>query len=82
MRFYDANPPEIQEFKQQTQSLMQEGLAHRNKQHWKQAVECFQKALDAYPQDKAAQLQIQRCQELETMKLPEDWDGAVSLDQK
>lgn len=47
-----------------------------------EALASFQEALDFYPEDEAAQLQIKRVRKLQTQEFPEDWEGAVYLDKK
>ena len=79
---YDADPPELQEMKQQAGKQIKKGMALRIQQQWNRAIKSFENALDIYPEDKAAQLHLQRIEQLRNMELPKDWDGAVNLDQK
>lgn len=82
LRFFEvfnADSPEIKAKKQQTKELIFEGLTFRIQQLWEEAISCFQKALEIYPEDKASQFHLKQCQQLRDAKLPDDWDGAIDL---
>jgi len=79
---YNFDPPEIQEMKRKSGSLILRGLTQRRRMKWDKAVEAFEKALAIYPDDPAAKHHIDHCKLLRHMNLPDDWDGAIEMDQK
>lgn len=82
IRFFEvfsADSLELQVKKQQTKELILEALVLRTQQRWEEAISCFQKVLDIYPDDKASQFHLQQCQRLRDVELPNDWDGALDL---
>jgi len=79
---FDADLKDIQKLKKESGQQITQGIQHRKKQRWKEAMRNFQKALDIYPEDQVAQLHLQRCHQLQETELPKDWDGAIILDKK
>ncbi|MBF0289899.1 MAG: hypothetical protein HQM14_18955 [SAR324 cluster bacterium] len=79
---FDMDAPEVQKMKRKSGRSILRGLTQRKRQEWDKAIALFEKALEAYPDDKAAKAHIERCKQLRHMDLPEDWDGAIALDQK
>ncbi|MGK5094641.1 adenylate/guanylate cyclase domain-containing protein [Deltaproteobacteria bacterium TL4] len=79
---FDADPPEIRELKKKSTRDIRRGLYSRFDQDWQNAIQSFQKALDLFPEDQVTQLHLQRCQPLQGIELPEDWDGAIVLEEK
>ncbi len=76
---YECDPVEIQSLKDKTKSLIVEGLEKRRKKNWEGATACFQAAQKKNPNDVAIQRLIQQCQDLSNTRLPDDWDGAVTV---
>jgi two-component system, sensor histidine kinase ChiS len=79
---FNNDPPEIQELKRKSGSSIRRGLTQRRRKEWDKAQAAFEKALSIYPEDQTAKLHIERCQQLMQMDLPDNWDGAIQLDQK
>lgn len=59
--------------------LIKQGLGYRKKQNWPQAEDCFQQALDMYPEDPLAKHHLVQCTRLKTAELASDWDGSILL---
>lgn len=78
----DALPEEIREKKHKAGIPILAGLAYRRLQKWDQAARNFKKALEIYPDDKTARLQLKRLSVLRTRRWPKDWDGAIRLNSK
>jgi adenylate cyclase len=78
----NAKTQEEQKLKRESGTHIKKGLFHRHRRDWKEALESFQKALDIYPEDNAAQLHRQRIQQLRQIDVPDDWDGVIDLEQK
>ena len=49
---------------------------------WEKAISCFNNALKRFPEDCAAQAHLRQCQILMKTELPDEWDGAINLDEK
>lgn len=76
---FNADTPELQAKKQQTQELIVTGLNYRTQQLWQEAITCFQRILEIDPNDKLGQFHLQQCQRLRQVELPPNWDGAIDL---
>ena len=59
-----------------------DGLQSYRAQRWDAAVECFEEALAANPNDKATGLYIQRCALLRATPPREDWGGVWTMTSK
>ena len=59
---FDADPPEIREGKLNTKSAFEEALFLYNAHSFKKAAQLFQECLDIIPDDKVAQIYLERCQ--------------------
>lgn len=59
--------------------LIKQGLTYRKQQNWQQAEDCFQQALDMYPQDTLAIHHLEQCAQLKDSDLAPDWDGFILL---
>ena len=57
------------------------GLALYQKGVWNLAREYFSKALEAYPEDKATKLMLERCEDF-IANPPDSWDGAIAFNTK
>lgn len=79
---FNNDSSEIKALKQESAPKILSGLSHRKNKEWDLAIESFEKALHINPNDQAAKLHRQRCQQLKQVDLADDWDGAISLDQK
>ncbi|MBF0236779.1 MAG: hypothetical protein HQM12_03675 [SAR324 cluster bacterium] len=79
---FDHVPKEIQELKRRSGKLIKKGLVRRMFRQWDASIEAFREALQVYPEDKTPKIHIERCLLLQNADLPENWDGAVSLDSK
>ena len=53
----------------------EEGLAYYRQQNWKEAVACFEKALEIVPDDFPSRSFIGRVEQYKSNPPPEDWDG-------
>ena len=78
----DAETSEIQERKIKTKEYILDGLSHRRRQDWGKAAEAFQAALNICPGDKATLKLLESINELKAMELPENWDGALDMQDK
>jgi|GEM_PF-1162742 len=78
----DADTSEIQELKIKTREYILEGLSHRSRRDWENASITFNAALDIYPGDKGTLRLLNCIHELKTMELPENWDGALDMQNK
>ena len=72
-------PQDIQQKRLANTGLIKQGLGHRFKQSWPQAIDCFEQAAVLNPDDYLPRLHIKQCQHLATLTLPHDWDGTVQL---
>ncbi|MBF0240441.1 MAG: hypothetical protein HQM12_22280 [SAR324 cluster bacterium] len=73
---------EIQELKRASGQMILKGLVHRNLQDWNTVRQCFEQALKLYPEDKAVHFLLEQTRQMQTIRLPEDWDGSLILEQK
>jgi adenylate cyclase len=78
----ESCPKEIKRLKIATEQFIKQGLEYRREKLFDEAIKSFEKGLDIYPEDKAVQIHIERCKELQKMNLPDYWDGAIDMDQK
>jgi adenylate cyclase len=58
------------------------GLHAYKRRQWDIAIEAFQEALRARPDDKPSQLYIERCQAYKTAPPPDNWDGVFVMKTK
>lgn len=79
---FDGDPDPIKQMKQQTQTNFAAGLRHYYARNFAQAIECFEAVLAQYPQDKAAQLYIERATDFQAHGVIADWDGVEVLTEK
>jgi adenylate cyclase len=75
----DHMPPSAQKLKLANADLIAKGISSRIKQHWPQALDYFQQALDINPKDSLAAHHIKQCQIMQQSILPTNWDGALVL---
>jgi adenylate cyclase len=63
--------------------LYSEGLNFYKESKWQEAITCFEKALEKYPQDGPSLTLLQRCQLLQQdSNMEKDWDGIYSISSK
>ena len=58
------------------------GLGEYRKGHWQKAIKSFKEVLSMNPQDKAAEMYVDRCQKLEKTQPPGAWDGVFVMEEK
>lgn len=58
------------------------GLKAYQKQDWDEAIKCFEDALKIEKKDGPSLTYLDRCKQLRTEKLPENWDGVFVLTSK
>ena len=61
--------------------VYEKGFKSYNEGAFSLAIPYFEKALEYMPQDKAAKLMLERCNDFSVNK-PENWDGAIALTSK
>lgn len=71
----------IDEFPLEYRDSYDKGLALYQKGVWNLAREYFSKALEAYPEDKATKLMLERCEDF-IANPPDSWDGAIAFNTK
>jgi hypothetical protein len=62
---FDSNSPELIDLKIRTRSKFEQGVVLYNSQEISQAHQLFQNVLQLNEQDRAAQLYIRRCEQLQ-----------------
>jgi adenylate cyclase len=75
----DHQDTTIKQLKLANASLIEQGLSYRKEQNWQQAINCFQQALEIYPEDTLAIHHLEQCAKLQDSELPEKWDGSILL---
>ncbi|MGS2721430.1 adenylate/guanylate cyclase domain-containing protein [Paraglaciecola aestuariivivens] len=75
----DHQSAEIKALKLANQSFIEQGLAFRKAQQWKQAKQQFQLAQSQFPDDILVIHHLEQCDILSTAELAADWDGAILL---
>jgi adenylate cyclase len=63
-------------------TLFKDALSKYRQQQWQPAIQLFNEVLKLYPHDKASELYLERCFELEKNPPPEDWNGVWVLKNK
>ncbi len=79
---FDADPPEQRDAKQANIPIFTKAWAHYKQGELDEARILFQECLAAHPTDPAPQVYINRCDQMEMMGLPDDWDGTTQLEEK
>ncbi len=59
-----------------------EGFTRYHEKRFGDAIECFQRALEASPDDAVSQLYIKRCEDYLASAPPENWDGVCVMKEK
>ncbi|MDM8559693.1 cache domain-containing protein [Candidatus Parabeggiatoa sp. HSG14] len=79
---FDGDMPSVIELKKNTMIYLENGLSHYCRKEFVQAKQCFKKMLHIYPEDKAAQIYLNRCEHFQKVGVPEDWEGIEVLESK
>jgi two-component system sensor histidine kinase ChiS len=79
---YDGDPAELIELKQQTKAVFEEGLQQYFAREFIKAMGFFTQVLAGNPNDKTAQLYVERCARFISQGVPEDWEGVEIMDTK
>ncbi|NES19429.1 MAG: adenylate/guanylate cyclase domain-containing protein, partial [Symploca sp. SIO3E6] len=79
---YDGDSEEIRELKTDTKAKFEEALSVYYQQHFAQAKQIFQEIWQTNPEDKAAKLYLERCEQYQRSGVPEHWSGVEALNQK
>ena len=58
------------------------GLAQYRERNWRDAIRCFQEALEINPQDGPARVYVERCETFIENPPPLDWDGVYEMKTK
>ena len=79
--FFEADPPEIRELKQETFELFTSGLKAYLDKDFENAIRLFGEVLTVHPLDLAAQRYVEKARIFEQEGVPSDWSGVeVMLD--
>jgi len=79
---FDGDAPHLAELKMKTRDDFEKGLAHYRQKAFTEATRCFEQVLRTHPDDKAAQIYLNRCQHWQKVGVPDDWEGVEALDSK
>ncbi len=72
----------ITEQKKQALELFASGRKFYKLMQFREAKDCFEKALDADPSDSPSKVYVERCVYYLDNPPPEDWDGAFTMTTK
>ena len=72
---YESDPESVRTLKKQTQADFEEGQRHYVARAFAEAILCFQRVLEKNPDDKTAQLYLDRASHYLSAGVPEDWHG-------
>lgn len=75
----DGDPPEIFELKKQTKTDFEEGLNSYFAKEFTEAAVCFKKVLKIHPEDKTAQLYLERSARFMVQGVPDGWEGIEEM---
>jgi two-component system sensor histidine kinase ChiS len=79
---FDSNSPELIDLKIRTRSKFEQGVVLYNNREILQAQQLFQNVLQLNEQDRAAQLYMRRCEQLQNNTLSEEWEKLDEENQK
>lgn len=79
---YDGDPDEVIELKHATKDVFEQGLRHYFDRQFIQAMGNFTQVLAGNPNDKTAQLYVERCARFISQGVPNDWAGVEIMDTK
>jgi class 3 adenylate cyclase/GAF domain-containing protein len=66
---FDADPPKLREGKLITKTVFEEALLHYNRHSFTYAERLFEEVLRLNPEDRAAQIYLERCQSIKPMDI-------------
>lgn len=72
---YDAEPKAIVQLKNETKAAFEVGILHYNQRKFTEAQQVFQEVLRINPQDRAAKVYVERCENYQEHGVPENWEG-------
>jgi len=79
---YDGDPDDIIELKQKTKEVFEEGLRQYFDRQFIKAMGFFTQVLAGNPNDKTAQLYVERCARFISQGVPDEWEGIEIMDTK
>lgn len=79
---YDGDPEDVIELKHSTKAVFEEGLRYYFAREFIKAMGCLTQVLAVHPDDKTAQLYVERCARFISQGVPEDWQGVEIIDNK
>ncbi|MDM8567300.1 adenylate/guanylate cyclase domain-containing protein [Candidatus Halobeggiatoa sp. HSG11] len=79
---FDGNTQAVIELKMKTRNDFENGLINYRNKKFNDAIHCFKAMLNVHPEDRAAQIYLQRCQHLQEAGVPDNWDGVIALNIK
>ncbi len=79
---YDGDPAPVQELKQTTTPEFEQGLQHYFAREFVEAAGCFKHVLTRHPDDRAAQLYLERAAHFMVQGAPDDWQGVEAMESK
>jgi class 3 adenylate cyclase len=79
---FDADEPLIFELKMKTLNPFEKGLIHYYQKAFRDAIAFFEQVLSIYPDDKVAQIYLNRSRHWQKIGVPDDWEGVEVLKSK
>jgi predicted ATPase/class 3 adenylate cyclase/GAF domain-containing protein/tRNA A-37 threonylcarbamoyl transferase component Bud32 len=79
---FDADEPVIFELKMKTLNPFEKGLIHYYQKAFRDAIAFFEQVLSIYPDDKVAQIYLNRSRHWQKIGVPDDWEGVEVLKSK
>jgi class 3 adenylate cyclase len=79
---FDGDLPHLVDLKMKTLENFEEGLAYYRQQALTEAIPYFEDVLNLNPDDKVAQIYLNRCRHWQQIGVPDGWDGIEVLDSK
>jgi adenylate cyclase len=62
--------------------MFSEGMEHYQERRWREALTVFSAVRGKAPQDRAAEIMVERCERYIAEPPPADWAGAIVLREK
>lgn len=72
---FDGDHPDVAALKKDTVHTFNEGMELYYKKHFSDSIEIFQDIMSKNPGDNIADMFLKRIEKLNSMNVPEDWDG-------
>jgi class 3 adenylate cyclase len=79
---FDGDAAHSIALKMQTRDNFENGLVNYRQKDFSEAIACFEKVLYIHPDDKVAQIYLNRCQHWQKIGVPDDWHGVETLNSK